>query len=62
MQGTNTPFLKVSNMVVGLYTFILKVTDTGGLTSTSKVTVVVQPEKNQPPVAKAGSDKVEFTY
>ncbi|KAK3699559.1 hypothetical protein QZH41_003933 [Actinostola sp. cb2023] len=57
MQGTNSPFLKVSNMVVGDYTFLLKVTDTGGLTSTSKVTVVVQPEKNMAPVAKAGSDK-----
>lgn len=58
MQGTNSPTLKVSNMVVGDYTFILKVTDTGGQTSSSKVTVVIQPEKNTPPVAKAGSDKV----
>ncbi|XP_032240196.2 dyslexia-associated protein KIAA0319-like protein isoform X3 [Nematostella vectensis] len=57
MQGTNSPQLKVSNMVLGDYTFVLKVTDTGGQSATSRVTVVVQPEKNTPPVAKAGSDK-----
>ena len=45
-------------MVVGDYTFMLKVTDRGGQTAVSKVTVVVQPEKNTPPVARAGSDKV----
>lgn len=56
-------------MVVGDYTFLLKVTDTGGQTASSSVTVVVQPEKNAPPVAVAGSDKVslvtfkvEFNY
>ena len=47
-------------MVVGDYTFVLKVTDTGGQTATSRVTVVVQPEKNAPPVAVAGSDKVRM--
>ncbi|KAM7429253.1 hypothetical protein ABFA07_019869 [Porites harrisoni] len=57
MQGTSSPILKVSNMVVGDYTFLLKVTDTGGQTASSSVTVVVQPEKNAPPVAVAGSDK-----
>ena len=45
-------------MVVGDYTFVLKVTDTGGQTASSSVTVVVQPDKNAPPVAVAGSDKV----
>lgn len=57
MQGTSSPVLKVSNMVVGDYAFVLKVTDTGGQTDSSTVTVVVQPEKNAPPVAVAGSDK-----
>lgn len=47
-------------MVVGDYTFLLKVTDTGGQTASSSVTVVVQPEKNAPPVAVAGSDKVSL--
>lgn len=47
-------------MVVGDYTFVLKVTDTGGQTASSRVTVVVQPEKNAPPVAVAGSDKVRM--
>jgi len=45
-------------MVMGDYTFVLKVTDTGGQTASSSVTVVVQPEKNAAPVAVAGSDKV----
>lgn len=47
-------------MVVGDYTFVLKVTDTGGQSASSRVTVVVQPEKNAPPVAVAGSDKVSI--
>ena len=59
-QGTSSPVLKVSNMVVGDYAFVLKVTDTGGQTDSSTVTVVVQPEKNAPPVAVAGSDKVSL--
>ena len=46
-------------MVEGDYIFALKVTDTGGQNSVSKVTVVVRPEKNSPPVAKAGDDKVD---
>ena len=47
-------------MVVGDYTFVLKVTDTGGQPASSSVTVVVQPEKNAAPVAVAGSDKVSL--
>ena len=61
-QGTSSPVLKVSNMVVGDYAFVLKVTDTGGQTDSSTVTVVVQPEKNAPPVAVAGSDKVSLGF
>lgn len=44
-------------MIVGDYSFTLKVTDSGGQSSESKVTVVVRPEKNAAPVAKAGDDK-----
>jgi len=47
-------------MVVGDYTFVLKVTDKGGQTASSSVTVVVQREKNAPSVAVAGSDKVNM--
>ena len=61
-QGTSSQVLKVSNMVVGDYAFVLKVTDTGGQTDSSTVTVVVQPEKNAPPVAVAGSDKVSLGF
>ena len=61
LQGTAKPILKLSNLVVGDYTIILKVTDSAGQTSNSKVTVVVRPEKNQAPKAEAGSDKVITT-
>eukprot|EP00112_Aurelia_sp_Birch-Aquarium-sp1_P020995 Seg554.6 transcript_id=Seg554.6/GoldUCD/mRNA.D3Y31 product="Dyslexia-associated protein KIAA0319-like protein" protein_id=Seg554.6/GoldUCD/D3Y31 len=57
MLGTTTPILKVSNLVVGDYTFVLKVTDSSKQTSVSKVTVVVRPSRNEAPKAVAGSDK-----
>ena len=57
LQGSTGPVLHVSNMIVGDYSFTLKVTDSGGQSSESKVTVVVRPEKNSPPIAKAGDDK-----
>ncbi len=44
--------------MVGDYTFVLKITDSAGQTSKSKVTVIVRPEKNEAPKAVAGSDKV----
>jgi hypothetical protein len=44
-------------MIVGDYSFTLKVTDSGGQSSESKVTVVVRPERNSPPLANAGDDK-----
>ena len=56
-QGSTGPILHVSNMIVGDYSFTLKVTDSSGQSSESKVTVVVRPEKNSPPIAKAGDDK-----
>ncbi|XP_046859670.1 dyslexia-associated protein KIAA0319-like protein isoform X3 [Xenia sp. Carnegie-2017] len=57
LQGSSGPILHVSNMVGGDYSFTLRVTDSGGQTSDSRVTVVVRPEQNSPPVAKGGDDK-----
>ncbi|KAM6177349.1 dyslexia-associated protein KIAA0319 homolog [Erethizon dorsatum] len=57
MQGGGTPYLHVSAMQEGEYTFQLIVTDSSGQQSTAKVTVIVQPEDNRPPVAVAGPDK-----
>lgn len=44
-------------MEVGVYKFILKVTDTADQTSTTEVHLFVKPESNSPPVAAAGPDQ-----
>ncbi|XP_068189474.1 dyslexia-associated protein KIAA0319-like protein isoform X2 [Antennarius striatus] len=57
MQGVRTPTLQLSAMQKGDYTFQLTVTDSAGQQDTAKVTVIVQPENNKPPVANAGPEK-----
>uniref|UniRef100_A0AC11DS74 KIAA0319 n=1 Tax=Ovis aries TaxID=9940 RepID=A0AC11DS74_SHEEP len=57
MQGVKTPYLHLSAMEEGNYTFQLMVTDSSKQQSTAVVTVTVQPENNRPPVAVAGPDK-----
>uniref|UniRef100_A0A8C6FN01 KIAA0319 n=1 Tax=Moschus moschiferus TaxID=68415 RepID=A0A8C6FN01_MOSMO len=57
MQGVETPYLHLSAMEEGDYTFQLMVTDSSKQQSTAVVTVTVQPENNRPPVAVAGPDK-----
>ncbi|XP_008578808.1 PREDICTED: dyslexia-associated protein KIAA0319 homolog [Galeopterus variegatus] len=57
MQGVQTPYLHLSAMQEGDYTFQLMVTDSSRQQSTALVTVIVQPEDNRPPVAVAGPDK-----
>ncbi|XP_074128854.1 dyslexia-associated protein KIAA0319 homolog isoform X1 [Sminthopsis crassicaudata] len=57
MQGVGTPYLHLSAMQEGDYTFQLKITDSSRQQSTAEVTVIVQPENNSPPVAVAGPDK-----
>nr|XP_023411463.1 dyslexia-associated protein KIAA0319 homolog [Loxodonta africana] len=57
MQGIQTPYLHLSAMQEGDYTFQLMVTDSSRQQSTAVVTVIVQPENNRPPVAVAGPDK-----
>ncbi len=51
---------QVNNLVQGVYTFNLKVTDNNGATANASVTVTVNaalpPPVNQPPVANAGSN------
>ncbi|XP_064651810.1 dyslexia-associated protein KIAA0319-like protein isoform X2 [Lineus longissimus] len=56
VKGVRSPNLQLNNLEVGDYTFTLKVTDTGGMTSTADVHVFVRPEQNQPPLANAGED------
>ncbi|XP_057555304.1 dyslexia-associated protein KIAA0319 homolog isoform X2 [Hippopotamus amphibius kiboko] len=57
MQGVETPYLHLSAMEEGDYTFQLMVTDSSRQQSTAVVTVIVQPENNRPPVAVAGPDQ-----
>ncbi|XP_032103511.1 dyslexia-associated protein KIAA0319 homolog isoform X4 [Sapajus apella] len=57
MQGVQTPYLHLSAMQEGYYTFQLMVTDSSRQQSTAVVTVIVLPENNRPPVAVAGPDK-----
>ncbi|NWV90239.1 K0319 protein, partial [Machaerirhynchus nigripectus] len=61
MQGVRTPYLQLSAMQEGDYTFQLTVTDSAQQRSTAEVTLIVQPENNSPPVAVAGPDK-ELTF
>ncbi|NXC50563.1 K0319 protein, partial [Penelope pileata] len=61
MQGVRTPYLQLSAMQEGDYTFQLTVTDSARQQSTAEVTLIVQPEKNSPPVAVTGPDK-ELTF
>lgn len=57
MQGAQTPYLHLSELQEGEYTFQLMVTDSSGQQSTALVAVTVQAENNQAPVAVAGPDK-----
>ncbi|XP_025971461.1 dyslexia-associated protein KIAA0319 homolog isoform X1 [Dromaius novaehollandiae] len=61
MQGVRTPYLQLSAMQEGDYTFQLTVTDSVRQRSTAEVTLIVQPENNSPPIAVAGPDK-ELTF
>ncbi|XP_073962092.1 dyslexia-associated protein KIAA0319 isoform X2 [Choristoneura fumiferana] len=56
MQNTHSPYLQLSNLSEGVYTFVLKVTDSSGQASTADVHVFVKPPTNTPPESNAGSD------
>ncbi|KAK7867796.1 hypothetical protein R5R35_001209 [Gryllus longicercus] len=58
MQNTRNPYLQLSNLEEGMYTFVLKVTDNSGQSSSAEVHVFVKPPTNKPPVANAGTDIV----
>ena len=57
LEGSSTSILHVRNLDLGTYAFTLTVTDTAGQQSSDEVTVTVLPEKNVPPVAKAGENR-----
>ncbi|XP_066480881.1 dyslexia-associated protein KIAA0319 homolog [Tiliqua scincoides] len=60
MQGVRSPYLQLSAMQEGNYTFQLTVTDSAAQQSTAEVTVIVQPEKNSSSAAVADPDKDMF--
>lgn len=49
MQNTRTPYLQLSNLEEGMYTFVLKVTDDSEQSSMAEVHVFVKPPTNKPP-------------
>lgn len=55
ISGENTPTLNLSNLLEGVYSFRLTVTDDKGSTGSDLVTVTVN-QTNQAPVANAGPD------
>jgi gliding motility-associated-like protein len=59
LQNETTPSVSLSNLLQATYVFRLTVTDNGGLTAFSDVTVNVLPETvNQAPTASAGVDQI----
>ncbi|XP_059255542.1 dyslexia-associated protein KIAA0319 homolog isoform X2 [Mustela nigripes] len=58
MQGIKTPYLHLSTLQEGVYTFQLTVTDSAKQQSTAVVAVTVQPASNSPPRAHAGGHRV----
>lgn len=58
LTNTNLSKLTVSDLIVGQFTFQLKVIDDGGVEDIDEMVLTVSEEEvNQPPVANAGSDK-----
>lgn len=57
MQDTRTPYLRLSNLEEGIYTFVLKVTDASNQSNMAKVSVFVKRPSNKPPEANAGANQ-----
>ncbi|KAM9308308.1 dyslexia-associated protein KIAA0319 homolog [Gastrophryne carolinensis] len=57
MQGVHTPYLEAIVMEAGEYIFQLAVTDSAKQQSSAQVTITVELENNDPPVAETGPDK-----
>ena len=57
IAGARSPYMTVSNLLQGQYTFLLKVTDEIGQSDEDKVVVYVKLPTNSPPRAEAGPDQ-----
>jgi hypothetical protein len=56
ISAANSATTTLTNLVQGVYTFRLTVTDNNGATGTDDVIVTVNPAANQPPTANAGNN------
>ena len=56
MDGSSTAYLHLSNLEVGVYKFVLQVTDTSNQISKAETHVFVKPENNLAPKANTGGD------
>lgn len=56
----NAATTSLNNLVQGVYTFSLQVTDNNGASSSDLITVTVIPPPNQPPVANAGQAQIIY--
>ncbi|XP_044740297.1 dyslexia-associated protein KIAA0319-like protein [Chrysoperla carnea] len=54
MQNTRSPYLKLSHLEEGYYTFVLRVTDSAGQSNSAEVHVFVKQASHKPPEAHAG--------
>ena len=57
LEGSSSSILHVRHLDLGTYVLTLTVEDKAGHSSSDDVTITVQPEMNEPPIAQAGGNQ-----